>query len=227
MTRAQRARLDTFRRGQKFGQEYQSRFPGAAQSAPAFEALSTIIGTLETNASTTVASARAGRDSMRAARQELTRQLNGIARMARVIARTTPGFDGRFGRPRLINNAVVMATAQAFLRDAEPVAATFVAQGLPADFLATLQSGIAEFEAAMGVRNANRLARASAHAGIREAIRQGRAAMARIDVLVRYHCLEDAEVMAAWERARRIDGQPQAKARAVTPDPTTAVAPAA
>ena len=171
--------------------------------------------------SATIANAREGRDTIRAAHVTLVRQLDAIARMAQAIARTTPGFDGRFERSQTSRSfAAARATAEAFLRDAAPLSEAFVAGGLPPDFLASLRSALTAFDAALKVRRDHTLGRATAAAGAQRAVRDGRSVIHRIDVLVRYHFAKDSDEMVAWLRARQIDGQPAPKPATADPSST-------
>lgn len=222
MNRSEIARLEMFRRVEKFGETYQSRFPEAVPSAAAFAELSTIVGALQGDAAASIANTREGRDATRAAREALVQRLDTVARMARVIARTRPGFDARFVRPRPKGYQLVRSTAHAYLTAVEPQAAAFVASGMPTDFVDTLRAALERFEAASGTRDVGKLARASAHAGIRSAMKEGRAAVSKIDVLVRYHFAREPEVMAAWTRAFKLEGLPSPKE---TTTPPTTVSP--
>lgn len=230
MTRSETVRLEMFLRADTFGDTYEGRFAEVPASAAAFGELSGVITTLQQDAAASIANAREGRAATRAAREALVQRLDTIARMARVIARTQPGFDARFVRPRPRGQTMVLSTARAYLAAVEPQSAAFIAQGMRPDFVEALRTGISSLEAASGTRDLGLLARASARAGIRQAIKDGRAAIAKIDALVRCHFAHDGEVMAAWARASRLDGVPSSRPdKAETPGnpPSTVVKPAA
>lgn len=201
-------RFEMFRRVLQFGVAYTSRFLEASPAARAFAALSTIVDALNDDAGTSLANLREGRDQKTAAREALILRLDAIARMAQVIAQTSPGFDERFVLPRPKNHQRVLATAHAFVDHVAPVAAQFVAHGLPEDFVATLTAALENYERASAARDAGRLARASATAGARKALAEGRRLVRQLDVIVRYQFAGDDAMQGAWARARHLDGLP-------------------
>lgn len=209
MERRQNVRFEMYRRLEQFFDTYRSRFPEASAASKLFAALSILVDALNEDAAARVSTQRAGRDQKIAAREALLTQLDAIARMAKVIARTTPGFAERFVLPRPKTNPVALATAHAFVKDAEPVAAQFIAHGLPADFIATLKAALETFERASEVRDAGKIARASARAGVRAKVAEGQLIVQQLDVIIRYHFAADRALLGAWERARQLDGLPQ------------------
>lgn len=217
MNRKQRVRVQVFRRVQQFGEAYKSRVPATSPLGQALGKLSTTLDAFNQDAAARQSRQREGRTKLPAAREALVFQLDAIARTATVIAQTTRGFDERFVLPRPKRQEVVLAAAQGFLAEAEPHAAAFIANGLPETFIGDLRTALAEFEAASNVREAGKLARASASAGLRSAEAAGVAAIKAIDVIVRYQFAHDAEMQSAWTRAKRQDGLPLPKTDAAAP----------
>lgn len=212
MTRSETIRLEAFIRGEKFGEKYGPAFPETGPARALFTELSTVVSALQTDAAVRVGNTREGRAATRAARTTLKQRVDPIARMAKVIARTNPGFDAPFVRPRQRRQEELLTTARAYLTAVEPQSAVFIAHGMPSDFVGALRAAVTALEDAAGTRDSGKLARASAKAGVGKAIKEGRAVLSKIDVLVRYHFANDEEVMAAWIRASKLEGVPTPKA---------------
>lgn len=207
MRKTQRVRLEMFGRVQQFGTAYQAQFPEGSPAADAFARLSGVVAAITQDAAARVARTRAGRDQQPSARDALVKRLDAVVRTARVIDRTSPGFAEPFVLPRPKRDDVIRSTTEAFLKEAEPLAARFIARGLPADFIAGLRTALAAYEQATAAKRQGRLERASAVVGIRTAVQQGIEAVDELDVIVRYQLGSNAELQAAWRNARRLDRQ--------------------
>ena len=227
------ARFETFRKVRDFGQEHLSGLPAGSPADLALRDLDGALRAAEEDDATSLVNAREGTIQKRQARRALTIHLDAIARTAKVIGETTPGFEERFTLPRPRTERIVRTAAQAFVQEAGPVSAQLIGAGLPADFLATLTAAYETYQRSATARRVGGLARASAHAGIRKAADAGMKAMRAIDVVVRYQFAHDPAVLAAWMQAKRIGGRrakkaqptaetPPASASAATSPPVTA-----
>ena len=203
------AYLDMWRKLKTFGLDYMSRFAKGSPAATTFAKLSTLVDALNQDAAAHISNLREGRDQQVAARDGLVLCLDAIARMAQVIDRTIPGFAERFVIARPKNTPRVLATAYAFLKDAEPVAAQFIAHGLPDTFLADLKAALDTFERAIESRHTGKMARAAANAATRQTRQQMRTLVGQLDVIIRYQFADDQAMQGAWTRARQLDGLPQ------------------
>ena len=76
--------------------------------------------------------------------------LKAINLTARAMAADVPGLDDKFRLPPVGNDQLLLNAARAFLADATPLAAQFIAHEMPADFLDDLRDDIAALEAAIG-----------------------------------------------------------------------------
>lgn len=228
MTNQQNAYFESFRRIKQFGDTYESQFPENSPGRRAFGTLATILTASTQDAAVSITNAREGAVQKRTARRALVFQLDAIARTARVIGETVSGFEERFVSPRPSTDRVVLATAHGFVKEASPVAAQLIANGLPDDFLTELTAALAAYERATSAHNAGKLARASANAGVAVAIRTGMKAVRAVDVIIRYQFADHAEMQAAWRRAKRLSGLPQPKnpvaAPTANPTPVTKAA---
>lgn len=205
MNRVQRGQVEMFDRVGEFRERYRNRVADGSPAAAAFDRLDAVVTRLRDADAAALARRRAGRDLKPSVRINLQRQLEAIARTARVIGRRVPGFAEPFALPRSRRDGVLQSAAVAFLRDVPPLAARFTERGLPATFVEDLQAAYAAFEQALATLAAARVMRASGRAAVREAIRLGREAVEEVDVIVRYQFGDDAEMQAAWTSARRLD----------------------
>lgn len=233
MTREQKLGSDRLNRVQRFGQDFAAHFPEGSPARQAFDALIPVVTALNQDAATGVSNAFDGVTQKPASKDALILQLDAIARTAQLIAQSTPGFDERFRPPRPRTYRRVLSAAHACLRDAEPAAPQFIARGLPADFVARLRTAVQAFERASEVRDSGALARASARAGVKTALREGRTLVRTIDLIVRYQFRHEPELQASWQRAANLGGRRHKKdmtKTTVVPTPTptpTPVAPVA
>ena len=78
---------------------------------------------------------------MPAVRVALHNELKGFSDTAHGIALTTPGFDQKFRLPRSGSDQALLASAVAFVADATPVQAIFLANEMPADCLMVRRAG--------------------------------------------------------------------------------------
>lgn len=198
------ARLDMFVRVNEFGDNYATDLPAGSAGQQSLDAIRRAVTTMTQDSATRVSLRLAGTNRRPALRDELATQLDAIARTAQLIATTTEGFAEPFQVPRPVRYGVVLSAAHAFLRDAAPVTAPFIANGLPATFLDTLRTTLTAFEQARRDHEAARVELSSARAGMRRAIADGMQAVKALDLIVRYQFAGNAEMQAAWRRARLI-----------------------
>ena len=87
---------------------------------------------------------------------------------------------------------------------ARPFEATFIANGLPVDFLARFTAVRDELEGMLGDRAALVGTHVGARAGLQVQIRRGRSAIDRLDAVVRAAFDGDVETLAKWRAAKRV-----------------------
>ena len=87
---------------------------------------------------------------------------------------------------------------------ARPFEAVFIANGLPADFLARFTAVRDELEGMLGDRAALVGTHVGARAGLQVQIRRGRSAIDRLDAVVRAAFDGDVETLAKWRAAKRV-----------------------
>lgn len=139
-----------FERVSEFGKSHGADFAAGGPAAEAFAFIATLVPKAGTAAETQAAAmgeAKAGTASRAAVRLALHNELKSIATTAHGIALSTPGFDQKFRLPRSGSDQALLASAVAFVADATPVTALFIAHELPADFLTVTQGLIDQFKA--------------------------------------------------------------------------------
>ena len=222
MTTDQLVRFNMFVRVLQFLEAFASLCPEGSTARQALEGLRAAVAALNQDAATRVSRQQQGVERKPVARDALARKLDAIARTARMIAKTIPGFDEPFQLPRPVKYAVVLTAGHAFLRDAEPLAAQFIAHGMAADFVDDLRKALTAFEEAHAEREAGVVARSSAREGVRNAVKAANAAVNTIDLIVRYQHTADSEMQSAWQRARLLGGRRARKATTPKEPITTA-----
>lgn len=137
----------------------------------------------------------------------LDRHLRPIVTIAR--AQIGPNADAgvpvALRMPRLpINATRLLTVCDGMIEAVTPLTAMFVANGLPADFIARLASARDELERVMG----SRAVQVGAHVHARQALTwqflRGRRAVERLDALVRSSFRLEPAVLTAWRSAMRV-----------------------
>jgi len=127
----------------------------------------------------------------------------------------------------------LVSDARAVVTNALPLAQAFKDNGLPDDVLANLPAQIQELDAEFQNKRAAMQKRMGAHAGFDALLNQATVLREKLHTLLQVGSVQDAETMAIWRNARRIQPRKKAKAEetATTPaagataQPTPAAAP--
>ena len=223
MTQEQTVRYEMLRRVRNYGEAHREQFPVASAGGKALAVVAAAVDELGQYAATKMSTAREGRRTKKTARQALASRLDAVARTARVIAHTSPGFDDAFLVPRPRKDQVLLTAGRVFIHDAEPVAAQFIGHGLPETFIAVLKECLEQFERSLGICEAGARQQASARAGITAALTAGVAAVRALDVIVVNQCGADGKALAAWARERHVNASRRARATATQPPATEEV----
>ena len=218
-------RREMFIRAHGFGVSRAADFPSGTLGAQLFVDLATIIAELNQHASTQVsgfAGEQQGTSTRAAARQALRDELRAISRTSEAIAQDIPGFDNPFRMPPFGNDPNLLHAARAIATNALPVSAQFISHELPADFLADLNTAIANFEAAIAQQANSVGAHVSASAAIDQAIAEGLKIVKTLDAIVRNKYVDDPAALAEWTSASHTERSPKkSKSPSSTPGPST------
>ena len=209
MIAMQKQLLETFVRVQAFTVAHPVTGPLSYGTAP--ETLNEVVPRIREHASmqlTGRARSRAERHVMaRLVRQLRVRHMRPIA----AIARAQFGSDSNERMPVAIKMPPaglgvtrVLQACGSMITAARPFEAVFIANGLPADFLARCTAVRDELEAMLSERAAMVGAHVGARAGLAVEIRRGRNAVDRLDAVVKAAFDGDEETLAKWRAAKRV-----------------------
>ncbi len=146
----------------------------------------------------------------------LLEDLRAISGTAKSISSEMAGLDEKFRLPRSQAQSVLLTTARAFLKDATPLAANFIAYELAADFLTDLEDDIAAYDAAEDDQDDGLGKRVGATRTIAQALTDGCAAVRNLEPLMRNKYKNDPPKLAEWFVASHVERAPR-KAKPVPP----------
>jgi len=186
-------------------------FPPGSLGARTFTEIGTVVDRLNASVTSERSGRRAARQgvvSKAAARAGLRRALEAVSRTARGVALDTPDILGRFHMPDAQKDHELAAAARQFADEATPLAAAFVAHGLPESFVADLRGALATFERAIGGRALARETHVGARADIAAALDLAFEMLQRLDAIVENRVGGDPSALAAWRLARNVGRTP-------------------
>jgi hypothetical protein len=217
----ERRKFQMFTRVEAFGTAHNQDFAANSLGKQLFAQLSTMVGQLESHASSETSGrglARQGTTTRSSAREELRSDLEAISRTARAMADDVPGIGDKFRVPRNNNDQQLLAAARAFATDAAPLEAQFIAHELPADFLQDLQDDVAALEAAISGQSSGVGDHVAARAEIDATIDQGGVTVRKLDAIVRNKYANNPGALAEWQSASHTERAPK-RSKASSPTP--------
>ena len=220
-------RYEMLRRVKEFGAAHADSFPAGSVGAQLFakvgDAITEVID-IATSEGAGHSEARSSVTTKSVARAVLRDALMAISQTARAMSADTPGLEDKFRVPKSRDDQQLLIAARTFLHDATPLEAAFVAHNMPATVLADLQKAIDAFEQAFTDHSNAKLSHVGAHAGLGAAVLTAVGAVRRLDAIVANTFRGNADTLAVWRSARRIEPLPEAAAR---PAPAAAMPAAA
>jgi hypothetical protein len=190
-----------------FGAARADLFPPGSLSARTFAEIGDVVDRLNASATSESSGRRAARQgvvSKAVARAALRLALEAVTRTARGIALDRPDILGKFQMPDGQNDHQLATAARQFAEDAGPLAADFVAHGLPESFVADLRAALATFERAISGRALGRETHVGARADITAALDLAFETLQRLDAIVENRVGGDPNALAAWRLARNV-----------------------
>jgi len=188
-----------------FGTQYASTFPPTSKATPAFARLPLLIaeiGPVEQTPGTPASSHTLSKEDRC---EQLWALLKRIAKTAKDIGRTEPGFDTDY---RLGDDSqrAVIASATAFHQKiiASGHGPKFIEYDLPGDFIMILQGHLAAISNDAQNQATDQIANVGATAQVRELIKEGRALLKTLDTVVPNRYYDDPVILAEWRTASRI-----------------------
>lgn len=212
MNDSERRRYECFIRIRQFGIDNAGDFATIPVAVTNFDVITTEIDFLDEEGADQqegFGDARGATETKGTARENLREEMSDIARTARSMEYQFDGIADRFKMPRNASDQTLLATGRAFHSEATPIAADFVAYGMPANFLTELAAAADAFEATFGVQGSAIDSHVEATAEIGESVQRGMVARRILDGVVRNVYKNDPGKLAAWTSASHIEKPPK------------------
>lgn len=201
-------------------------FPVGSRGHELYEALGTHIGNMETHSAAQSMRSHALKEKTvqkKVAYAALRKALGAIFRTARSMARTVTGIEEKFRLPSNRDVQTWLATARAFLNEAEPHVDEFVRRGMASDFIDDLKARILAVEQSVDSKAEHSTERAASTAGVAEASGAGLKVVEELEPIIQnIYNGNDAEI-AAWQTASHVTRTPR-HAAVAAPAATAATA---
>ncbi len=198
------ARYDMFGRVQTFGKDNAADFAAGSKALTHFAAIAQVIRDLD--------QAKAGQEGGGVTAKEvlfdaLRLDVQNIARTARAIAQDEPGFADRFPAPASPGQGALLTAADAYLAELKKagVAAKFIANELPADFVQDLTDDRAAIEAAKDAVESEDNEGVASTAAVGRLIKAGMKEVNYLDAIMHNKYSRDGDKLRAWKSASHIE----------------------
>jgi len=212
----QMVRFEAIVRVCEFGDKHQDLFLEGTEGKDALTVLVESRGKFEAQAKSKAAAEHEGQDAKTNARRVLNRELEEIARNARVIAADTPGFDAPFALPRPRSDQKLLTSGRAFIDAAEASKDRFIRFGMPPDFVSTLSSAVTGLATAISTLESGRIDTTQARQDLNATLRTATRAIERLDTFIRNKCRDDAATLEVWQECRAVEWKRRTRRRRVT-----------
>ncbi len=214
MNDSERRRYEMLVRVNQFGVDNAGDFPSGVGAAQ-FAAYKTVVNETESKSALQAggfAEAAQQFEVKDTCRENLRDEMSDISRTAKSMEYEFDGIADKFRFQRNMNDATMLATARAFITEAGPYSADFIAYGLPATFLADLTTAADAFEASFSNTAAATAEHVAATADTSAKIREGMIAKRILDGVVQNKYNNDPGKLAAWLSASHTEKAPKKKA---------------
>ena len=152
---------------------------------------------------------RAERQREKVLQRSVRALLNPISTIAKAELAQSPGIENALKMPKPgIGTTALIAEARAMREAVSQYSATFVDNGMPANFLEELDAAIEELRSAVIGKARNVGTKAGARAGIAQEVKRGRSAIQKLDAIVRTAFRGQKDVLAKWRVAKRVRALP-------------------
>jgi len=219
----ERRNYEKFVRVRDFGQAHQADFTPTSLGTQSFTAVGAVVVEIDGLAADETSArgdARQGTASRAQARATLRQALEDIRDTARVLATDIPGLDDKFRLPRSNNDQELLHTGRAFLADATPLKAQFIAHEMPEDFLEDLQALVSAMETAISNQSSGVSNHVAASAAMDDAFSRGIDLTRKLDPIVRNKYADNPAVLAEWTSASHTERAPRRAKTGVAPPPS-------
>lgn len=208
MKDSDRRKLEKFERQKAFFAEYAAHFPAGSPGADVAAINSAVVAEMRELAGNEIYDETASRETtddksdLLGGMMKLLRNIN---RAANAFEEEIPGTNRMFRLPRNRSEKNLLATANSFLTDAEPLRKIFIDYGLDATFLNDLRNYIANIETSGQRGDEKTEERVESISGNSDAAARGMKNSRRADAVVRIKFGDEPEKLAAWTIASHLE----------------------
>jgi len=157
----------------EFGEKYGHLFPKSSEAGETFAAVAAAVKQLGEHTRSKLSSDRSAKGNRMIARGALLERLDAMARAARTIGETTPGFEAGFDLPDQPTDNELVESGRLFMQHAEDVKKLFIAKAFPTTFIADITELVDAFEQSVRERDADQVQNANAKASLGTALEAG------------------------------------------------------
>lgn len=204
MTKTQRYKQEMLVRVRDFGAAHRELFPESSPAGEKFAQVAAAVAAIDEHLKNRALGSARAYGVKASTRAAVSVYMKTLAKAARRITRGERD-ESPFRLPRRKTLTVKVATARAFLEEAEKRQAQFVEIGLPPTFISDFRVLVNELSAAADVRLSSKNKRGEAQEGIAAAVRLGHDIVRDLDVIVEIATRHDPVAAAGWRSARRIE----------------------
>jgi hypothetical protein len=206
MKKQQRYRYEMFVRVRDYGTAHAALFPESSAGSQTFARVTAAVTAIDDHLKNRVVARAEGRKVKTTTRAAVLDGMKTLALTARRVTRPEPGTSP-FRMPKRRTVKLEIATARAFLAEAEKRQEHFVRFGLPPTFVSDFRALVDDLQRAVDVRLSSKTVRREAQAGIETTLADGLEAVRDLDAIVAIATRQDPVAYAAWQTARHIEGK--------------------
>lgn len=209
-------RYDMFGRVQTFGTDHAADFATGSKALEHFASVAEIIRDLDAAKAGQIGTGVTAKDVLLDA---LRLDIQNISRTARAIGQDEPGFAESFRTPGSPSQRDLLTTADAYIAElAKPgVAAKFIANELPTDFVADLTDDRAAINEAEDAVERDDIEGVASTAAVGRLIRAGMKEVNYLNAIMHNKYSRDGDTLRAWKSASHIERASQREKKATTP----------
>lgn len=209
---------DMFVATREFDRVNAADYAGLPEAAAQFAIVDAAIAAIENFATEQVSGARAQAVEQKSVlRAAMRRKMTDMARTARALNFTDPGFRRLFRVPDNDNDQMLASTARVFVEEGNAHLADFERLGLMRSEIDALDADITAFENAINAEAEANTETVGATAGLDDQIEGGMQAETVLDAIMRNVYRNNPVKLAEWMSARHVRRAPRAKTDVPTP----------
>jgi hypothetical protein len=201
--------LATFKTVDAYGIKYAADYPAASVGGKQFALVHAAVPQTSTLGAAQVSGLEQKDSAVLdkvAGRLHLRQDMLGITDAVHsLVLMGTAGLDGKFHMPRSGGDQALLNSARAFATDAPAFSVQFLSLGLATDFVAHLDSDVADFETAISDKGTGTGAQASATGGMEDTTQKAAVALHVLNTVVKNANKNDLAMLAEWATASHVE----------------------